>query len=32
LCIAAGHRESRTGDQSLAVFVEELRKAALAAR
>ncbi len=30
LCIAAGYRASRAGDQPLAVFVEELRKAASA--
>ncbi len=30
LCIAAGYRANRAGDQPLAVFVEELRKAAAA--
>ena len=28
LCIAAGHRANRSDDKPLAVFVEELRKAA----
>lgn len=30
VCIAVGHKDNRTGDQPLAVFVEELRKAASA--
>jgi DNA-binding transcriptional LysR family regulator len=30
VCIAVGHRDDRTDDKPLAVFVEELRKAALA--
>ena len=30
VCIAAGHRDDRTDDKPLAVFVEELRKAASA--
>ncbi len=30
LCIAAGYRANRANDQPLAVFVEELRKAASA--
>jgi hypothetical protein len=30
VCIAAGHRDNRADDKPLAVFVEELRKAALA--
>ena len=28
LCIAAGYREARADDKALAVFVEELRRAA----
>lgn len=28
VCIAVGHRDDRTGDKPLAVFIEELRKAA----
>ena len=32
VCIAVGHRDRRAGDKPLAVFVEELRKAASAER